>query len=69
MQAIFGSLGIKNVLSQYPISINGNISDSSFENDNNLWILTVIEKYDGDETLDVYISNFVPLLYQIQRIC
>jgi hypothetical protein len=32
----------------YRVSINGDISDESFEEKNNLWLVYCTEKYDGE---------------------
>ncbi len=52
----------------YPISIGGDISEQSFQLNNNLWIIASLEKYTGEEEMEVFGNYFVPILAQINQI-
>lgn len=38
MHAIFGSMSIDKICQIYPMAVEGNIADESFEDRNNLWL-------------------------------
>ena len=42
MESIILVYGIENILQLYPLSLNGDIADESFEEANNLWMLQLI---------------------------
>ena len=48
----------------YPISIRGDIASPEFENQNNLWMLNVTEKYEGEENFATY-GQYYPLLTEL----
>lgn len=42
MESIIVAFGIQNILDLYPLNIEGDIAQESFEEQNNLWLLNVI---------------------------
>ena len=40
MHGIFGAMGIENICELYPMSIDGNIAEESYEARNNLWLVS-----------------------------
>ncbi len=52
----------------YPPSIQGDIAQENFEVGNNLWVLTALEKYNGEEDMEVFGTYFVPILGEIKNI-
>ena len=44
MESVVLTFGIENIVKIYPLAINGDIADPLFEDQNNLWMLSVIEK-------------------------
>jgi hypothetical protein len=42
MESIILAFGIQNILNLYPLNLEGDIGDESFEDHNNLWLLNVI---------------------------
>ena len=52
----------------YTPTIQGDISQESFEAENNLWILASLEKYTGEEDMEVFGKYLVPILGEIKKI-
>ena len=52
----------------YPISIRGDIASPEFENQNNLWMFNVTEKYEGEENFATYGQYYYPLLTELRTI-
>ncbi len=68
MHSIFVAFGPKRILEMYPPSIQGDIASENFEVANNLWVLSALEKYNGEEDMEVFGTYFVPILGEIKNI-
>ena len=67
MESIVLSYGVESILKIYPLSLNGDIAMESFEEENNLWMLHIIEKTDRAEQMTVFNQYLLPLL-QVTRL-
>ena len=43
-EAIICAYGVEQIIKMYPMTLNGDIGSESFEDDNNLWLLSSFER-------------------------
>lgn len=60
--------GLKQVLEVVPLSFRGDVLEESFENDNNLWVLSLnLQKHLSHEPLQLFFETFAKVLQEIRE--
>jgi hypothetical protein len=62
MESIIMAFGVENMIKMYPLSLSGDIGSETFEEENNLWMLSCIEKTERGEKMTIFNQYLSPLL-------
>lgn len=63
------SLGVPHLLALFPLSLSGDIASPDFEENNNLWLLSILEKTERNESMGVFYTHILPLIRQCKQAC
>jgi hypothetical protein len=61
-EAVLVAFGVDHIFKLFPITLNGDIASEDFEDKNNLWLLSILEKTDRSESMGVFYQSIFPLI-------
>lgn len=69
MGQLIGAIGVNKLIELCPISLqNEDALSPQFEDDNNLWLASLILKYSENQSIDVFLRSIWPIIRQAQAI-